>query len=45
LNIKEIRKKWAEHLSGSQNWQYLLWDVLVFQDWFYAVNRRVAVPQ
>jgi len=29
-----IRKKWLEHLSGARNWQYQLWEVLVFQDWF-----------
>lgn len=28
-----IRKKWAEHLSGKTNAQYLLWDVLMFQAW------------
>jgi asparagine synthase (glutamine-hydrolysing) len=31
-----IRQKWNEHLSGRHNWQYLLWDVLVFQAWFEA---------
>lgn len=33
LNPAPIREKWEEHLSGRRNWQYLLWDVLMFQGW------------
>ena len=28
-----IRRKWAEHLSAVRNWQYDLWNVLIFQAW------------
>jgi asparagine synthase (glutamine-hydrolysing) len=31
-----IRQKWVEHLSGQRNWQYHLWDVLMFQSWLEA---------
>lgn len=28
-----IREKWAQHISEKYNWQYYLWDVLMFQAW------------
>jgi asparagine synthase (glutamine-hydrolysing) len=38
LNAYPIRQKWQEHVSGIRNWQRLLWDVLVFQNWFRYYN-------
>lgn len=28
-----VRQKWKEHLSGQRNWQYQIWNVLMFQAW------------
>ncbi len=33
LRPEPVQEKWQEHLSGVRNWQYLLWDVLMFQAW------------
>ena len=33
-----IRQKWREHLSGQRNWQYQLWNVLMFQMWLESQN-------
>ncbi|MFM7449778.1 MAG: asparagine synthase (glutamine-hydrolyzing), partial [Leptolyngbyaceae cyanobacterium] len=38
FNPQPIRQKWQEHLSGSRNWQYHLWAVLVFQMWLHQEN-------
>ena len=37
-----IRAKWAEHLSGTRNWQYLLWDILMFQAWLEHESQPVS---
>lgn len=33
FNPEPIRQRWKEHLSGRRNWQYHLWDILMFQAW------------
>ncbi|KPF50047.1 asparagine synthase [beta proteobacterium AAP51] len=37
LDATAVRARWREHLSGQRNWQYALWNVLMFQAW---LNRR-----
>jgi asparagine synthase (glutamine-hydrolysing) len=39
LHPELIRKSWSEHLSGTRNWHYPLWNVLMFQSWL-AQNHR-----
>jgi asparagine synthase (glutamine-hydrolysing) len=28
-----VREKWEQHLAGTRNWHYPLWNVLMFQAW------------
>lgn len=44
FDVTAIRQKWTEHLSGNRNWQYQLWAVLIFQDWFlHNVQMATAI--
>ena len=38
FNPSPIREKFAEHISGDRNWQYHLWDVLMFETWIDSLN-------
>lgn len=35
-----IRQKWQEHLSGTRNWHFYLWDILMFQAWLEASKTK-----
>jgi asparagine synthase (glutamine-hydrolysing) len=39
FDVAPVRAVWQEHLSGRRNFQYLLWDVLMFQAWSVAQER------
>ena len=45
LEAGPIRKKWEEHLSGARNWEYPLWNALMFQDWFWSHDRTATGAQ
>lgn len=36
-----IRQKWQEHLSGKRNWQFYLWNILMFQAWHESSCREM----
>ncbi|WP_440677281.1 asparagine synthase (glutamine-hydrolyzing) [Candidatus Pelagibacter sp. HIMB1587] len=38
FNPKLIRNKWREHLTNKNNWEYDLWNILMFQAWLDANN-------
>jgi asparagine synthase (glutamine-hydrolysing) len=40
FNPAPIRKLWREHLSGKLNWEYHLWDILMFQAWLDESRRK-----
>jgi asparagine synthase (glutamine-hydrolysing) len=44
LDPAPIRLRWEEHLSGRRNWQYHLWDVLIFQAWADGWGARKPAP-
>jgi asparagine synthase (glutamine-hydrolysing) len=51
LEPAPIRRRWAEHLSGTRNWQYSLWGVLMFNAWVEhagagrSISEKPSQPQ
>jgi asparagine synthase (glutamine-hydrolysing) len=39
-----VKQCWDEHLSSKRNWQYYLWDVLMFEVWFERHARTDPEP-
>jgi asparagine synthase (glutamine-hydrolysing) len=42
LNTEAVLKMWREHLSGARNWQGMLWNVLVFQQWYLHAKTQLS---
>jgi asparagine synthase (glutamine-hydrolysing) len=43
FNPQPIRQKWNEHQSRTRNWQYYLWNILMFQAWLVAQGGGACV--
>jgi asparagine synthase (glutamine-hydrolysing) len=44
FNPEPIRSRWAAHVEGRENWQYLLWTIIAAQAWFADHARTPAAP-
>lgn len=40
-----VETAWTEHQSGGRNWQYLLWDVLMFQAWHQRYRDAIGTTR
>ena len=38
IDAKRVSACWSDHRSGKGNWQYQLWDVLMFESWRESVG-------
>ena len=41
IDVKHVRQRWSEHLSGRRNWAHFLWSVLMFESWRKAYGPAV----
>ena len=42
FQANEITCKWHEHLEGTRNWQYYLWNVVSFQAWLEEWKTKIS---
>ncbi|MCB0355976.1 MAG: asparagine synthase (glutamine-hydrolyzing) [Bdellovibrionales bacterium] len=40
LHVKNINQRWQEHKKGQRNWHMSLWNVLMFQQWYFAQVKK-----
>jgi asparagine synthase (glutamine-hydrolysing) len=45
LDPVRVRQMWGEHLSGTRNWRFGVWDVLMFQSWLDAQSQSSSVAE
>jgi len=38
LDPEVVNDRWQEHKSGARNWQYELWDILMFNSWLESYS-------
>jgi asparagine synthase (glutamine-hydrolysing) len=38
FDVASVRHVWEQHCTGREDWQYHLWDVLVFQQWYRTAS-------
>jgi asparagine synthase (glutamine-hydrolysing) len=43
LDVQAVRHLWDEHLAGTHDWQYQLWNFIMLQAWLQSVSRE-SVP-
>ena len=42
LDVALVREMWEQHLAGSHNWQYQLWNLLMLQAWLESTRHQTA---
>ena len=40
FHAANVRERWAQHISGSHNWEHFLWNILMFQCWYKDIHEQ-----